>query len=324
MTLPKQLLDQSAAVSKYYADRDTETPGEQPEAEGVEEQEVATDAVQHHEHEAAQQPTTDFEQKYRSLQGMYNAEVPRLHAEKRELANRVQHLEQLISTMGSAQPQKGQEAQRERLITEQDIADYGDSIDVMRRVFSEESASYKEEIAQLKNTIRQLQGVVPQVQRLSQSQNVSNEQRFWDDINRLVPDWQDVNVNKGFHDWLLEVDPLTGSTRQTYLDAAQRRYDAQRVANIFATWKRSVGMSDAQARPAKQKTISELERQIAPGKGRSAASKGAGEPRTFSPADIQEFYRDVQKGKFKGRESERDRMERDIFAAQREGRIVAA
>jgi hypothetical protein len=32
----------------------------------------------------------------------------------------------------------------------------------------------------------------------------------------------------------------------------------------------------------------------------------------------------VRKGKYKGREDERAKIERDIFAAQRDGRIVAA
>ena len=44
--------------------------------------------------------------------------------------------------------------------------------------------------------------------------------------------------------------------------------------------------------------------------------------KTYSPKDIEKFFTDVRKGKYKGREDERARMERDIFAAQQEGRIV--
>ena len=39
---------------------------------------------------------------------------------------------------------------------------------------------------------------------------------------------------------------------------------------------------------------------------------------------ITKFFKDVQLGKYKGREKERDRIERDIFAAQKQGRIVNA
>ena len=49
-----------------------------------------------------------------------------------------------------------------------------------------------------------------------------------------------------------------------------------------------------------------------------------GANQTYSPADIEQFFSDVRKGRYKGRDDERGRIERDIFAAQREGRIVTA
>jgi hypothetical protein len=44
----------------------------------------------------------------------------------------------------------------------------------------------------------------------------------------------------------------------------------------------------------------------------------------YAPGDIAKFFNDVKQGKYKGKEAERDRIERDIFAAQREGRIANA
>jgi hypothetical protein len=41
----------------------------------------------------------------------------------------------------------------------------------------------------------------------------------------------------------------------------------------------------------------------------------------YTPADIEKFFNDVRAGKYKGREQDRSRTERDIFAAQRENRI---
>ena len=333
MALPAQVRKQSEAVNKLYEELNADA------AQGKEAEVTATDEAvetvsaadgapeQESAPKAQEQPSDDkaeetFEQKYRSLQGKYNAEVPRLHADRRELTNRVQQLEQLIASMNAA-PVKAQEP-AQKLITEQDIEDYGDSIDVMRRVFREEMSSKDAEISDLRNLVRQLQGtVVPQVQQLSQSHAVSNEQRFWADLQAAVPDWQDVNANREFQAWLLEADPLTGIPRQTYLDDAQRNLDARRVVNFFAAWKGMTG--GQQARPTRgPQSASELERQVAPGKGRSGGAKPQGEAKTYSSDDIKRFFSDVQKGKYKGREAERDRIERDIFAAQREGRIVTA
>lgn len=335
MALPAQVRKQAEAVNKLYEELNVDTDGQGTEAEAGSESVEDTGAEREADSgqeqapapKAEEQPAGDntektLEQKYKTLQGMYNAEVPRLHTEKRELNNRVQQLEQLIASMNATPAQE--QAPMEKLITEQDMEDYGDSIEVMRRVFREETASKDSEINELKNLVRQMQGtVVPQVHQLTQSHAVSSEQRFWADLQTAVPDWQDINGSQEFQAWLLEVDPLTGIPRQTYLDDAQRTMDARRVANFFSTWKGMTGGQDARTTRETQST-SELERQVAPGKGRSGGAKPQGEAKTYTSEDIKKFFADVQKGKYKGRETERDRIERDIFAAQREGRIVTA
>jgi len=335
MALPAQVRKQAEAVNKLYEELNVDTDGQGTEAEAGSESVEDTGAEREADSgqeqapapKAEEQPAGDntektLEQKYKTLQGMYNAEVPRLHTEKRELNNRVQQLEQLIASMNATPAQE--QAPMEKLITEQDMEDYGDSIEVMRRVFREETASKDSEINELKNLVRQMQGtVVPQVHQLTQSHALSSEQRFWADLQTAVPDWQDINGSQEFQAWLLEVDPLTGIPRQTYLDDAQRTMDARRVANFFSTWKGMTGGQDARTTRETQST-SELERQVAPGKGRSGGAKPQGEAKTYTSEDIKKFFADVQKGKYKGRETERDRIERDIFAAQREGRIVTA
>lgn len=335
MALPAQVRKQAEAVNKLYEELnvDTEQQGDtaevgQESGEGLSAARAADSgdgqapAPKSQEQDGGDKTEKTLEQKYKTLQGMYNAEVPRLHAEKRELTNRVQQLEQLIATMNAKPAQ--QQAPAQKLITEQDMEDYGDSIEVMRRVFREEMSSKDSEIGELRQLVRQMQGtVVPQVHQLSRSHAVSNEQRFWADLQTAVPDWQDVNGSAEFQSWLLEVDPLTGIPRQTYLDDAQRNLDVRRVANFFSAWKGMTGVPDARTHREAQ-PASELERQVAPGKGRSGGSRPQGEAKTYSTDDIRKFFTDVQKGKYRGKEAERDRIERDIFAAQREGRIVNA
>jgi hypothetical protein len=335
MALPAQVRKQAEAVNKLYEELnvDTEQQGGIAEAgqgsgEGMsaaheaDSGEGQAPAPQPQEQGGGDKTEKTLEQKYKTLQGMYNAEVPRLHAEKRELTNRVQQLEQLIAAMNTGPAQ--QQAPVQKLITEQDVEDYGDSIEVMRKVFREEMSSKDAEINELRQLVRQMQGtVVPQVHQLSQNYAVSKEQRFWADLQTAVPDWQDINGNAEFQSWLLEVDPLTGIPRQTYLDDAQRNLDARRVANFFSAWRGMTGVPDARTHREAQ-FASELERQVAPGKGRSGGSRPQGEAKTYSADDIRKFFTDVQKGKYRGKEAERDRIERDIFAAQREGRIVNA
>lgn len=333
MALPAQVRKQAEAVNRLYEELNAEAEQsgvtaetEQDDAAPVEHDDADNDDEQAPASPAQEQSGGDktektLEQKYKTLQGMYNAEVPRLHVEKRELTARVQQLEQLIASMNT-KPAASKEPAKP-FVTEQDIEDYGESIDVMRRVFREEMASKDGELMELRELVRQMQGtVVPQVQQLTQNYAVSNEQRFWADLQTAVPDWQEINGDQGFQSWLLEADPLTGIPRQTYLDDAQRNFDVRRIANFFSTWKGMTGRSDARTSTVTRQS-SELERQVAPGRGRSGGAKPQGDARTYTPEDIKKFFTDVQKGRYRGKEAERDRIERDIFAAQRENRIIS-
>lgn len=255
--------------------------------------------------------------KYKTLQGMYNAEVPRLHQQNRELTQRLQSMEQLIATM-SYQPQAHQQQQpQEAFVTDEDVEEYGDAVDVMRRAARDEMRSLNQRLADMETTVQRINSsVVPQVQQVARQQHVNAEQGFWAELSSAVPNFRDINADPNFLAWLGEADPMTGITRQTYLDDAQRRLDARRVASIFHSWSAKTGGGNQSIAP------SQLEQQIAPGRSRGSGVPAAtGSGTTYSPDGIRKFYDDVRTGKYKGREQERSRIERDIFAAQREGRI---
>lgn len=331
MALPEQIRKQSEAVKKLYDELHAETnaPAEGQAAEGVDAANASNadgadtsvpEAASNEQGRPATPANDAAEQRYRTLQGMYNADTARLRAEKQELTSRVEQLEKLISSL-SAQPAQAAPVQS-KLITDKDIEDYGDSIEVMRRVTKEETSSYQQKIADLENVIRNLQAsVVPRVEQVAQRQAQSAEQAFWSDLSAVVPEWRDINQSKDFHSWLLEVDPLTGVTRQSHLENAQRSLDARRVAAFFIAWQGLTGHRIAQE--PRDAAKSQLEKQVAPGRSRSAAAPAGDKPKTYSPSEISKFFDDVRKGVYRGRETERDRIERDIFAAQRENRIVA-
>ena len=92
---------------------------------------------------------------------------------------------------------------------------------------------------------------------------------------------------------------------------------------FFRSWQEANGTPSV-AQTNRKVPSDQLEKQVAPGRGRSGANTMPSEGQTYSPADIEGFFDAVRKGKYKGREEERGRIERDIFAAQREGRIVTA
>lgn len=336
MALPEQIRKQSEAVQELYKQMNDEQPeGTKPEGDtppadvpaapvadaGATGEPVPPQVVE--QQPAGEKPPEETVlQKYKTLQGMYNAEVPRLHQQNRELSGRLQQLEQLLASMQSAQPQKPTEQAAQKLVSEKDVEEYGESLDVMRKVSREEMSPVLQRLNVIEGYLQQMQSnLVPQVQQVAQRQAVTAEQAFWTDLTSAVSNWREINGRPDFQSWLLEADPLTGITRQTYLDDAQRALDAQRVANFFRTWLDITGQATVAQSTGRVSASSELEKQVAPGRSKSAGNPAQSKGKTYTPDDIQKFFNEVRQGKYKGREADRDRIERDIFAAQRENRI---
>lgn len=332
MTVPEQVRRQSEAIAKLYEEQGVEVASTEVDTDAASEQAEQADSGNDSAPESApiEQKRADnktgedsFEQRYRTLQGMYNADTGRLRTENQQLAGRIAQLEQLLASI-SAAPQANMAATAaERLVTEKDVEEYGDSIDVMRRVTKEEVSAAHRKIAELEQLVRQMQSnVIPRVEQVAHQQAMTAEQAFWGELSAAVPEWRDINASQDFHRWLLETDPLTGLSRQTYLEDAQRNLDARRVAAFFTTWEGSSGRSAA-AQPNRSASDSQLSKQVAPGRSRGGSAPTATTAKTYSAQDIAKFFDDVRRGLYKGKEAERDRIERDIFAAQRENRIVA-
>jgi hypothetical protein len=333
MAIPEQIKKQTEAVQKLYEQLNMDdNTGEEADGtvtdtadEYVADDSANTSTAVEQRAEDTRVPEENILQKYKTLQGMYNAEVPRLHQQNREMAQRVQQMEQLLASL-SAQQRAAQQPEQavSKYVTDEDVQEYGDSIEIMRKVSKEEFGTVAQRLAQLEQVLQQMQSsVVPQVQNLAYRQNLSAEQQFWSDLGAMIPNFREINGNEGFQKWLLEVDPLTNITRQTYLEDAQRNNDARRVANFFYTWLEKSGQVPvAQPSGRVSHATSELEMQVAPGRSRSSGTPTAtANTKVYTPQDIEKFFSDVRKGKYKGREQERSRIERDIFAAQRENRI---
>jgi hypothetical protein len=324
VAVPEQIRKQSEAVEAFYNGADPATGQETPPPAGEakpDEQSTTQPTVV----EGRKEDEETYEQRFRTLQGMYNAEVPQLHRQVKEANQRMQQMESLLATM-PAEPVGQQQDQYEpkTFISNTDVEEYGNSIDVMRKVSKEELDPVVYEIQRLRAQVESLQAnVVPQVENVVRQQTANAGQSFWTQLQSMVPNWQEINNHPDFHTWLLEVDPMLGGTRQTLLEQAQQNFDAQRAASFFVTWQQL--RAAPQPAPRTEAQPSELEQQVAPGRSKSVAPAGpdSGKP-TYSRRDISKFFDDVRAGRYNDRQDERNRVERDIFAAQREGRISDA
>jgi hypothetical protein len=312
--IPEQVRKQIEAAQSLV---DT-TYGKKPAAEGVTDVEPKPAVEVVAPVKAQGTPVEDensvtYAQRWRSLQGVFNAEKARAE----QLANQVQHLQQMISTLQTAPMTQHSQTQ---FLTDKDASEYGvDLVDMARRAAREELKDFAGAVGSLKQDIDGMRQVVPAVQRLAQDSQQSAQARFWSGLASAVPDYEAINANPEFHKWLLTADPMTDILRQTYLVDAQRAGNVDRVANIFNSWK-SLSGTQGQTKP-RIDARAELERQQAPGRNLSSApAEKSG--RIWDPAEITALYADKTRGKYAGKEAEFKALEQDIFAAQQEGRIV--
>jgi hypothetical protein len=124
-------------------------------------------------------------------------------------------------------------------------------------------------------------------------------------VERAVPDYRTIDRDPRWHRWLLGVDVYTGQPRQALLNIAIADGSAARVTALFNGFLREAG--DTQQSP--------------PSRGQSAGRRSSGKP-IYSRDDIKQLYEDHRRGAYTGREAEWQRLEYELIAAGREGRIV--
>jgi hypothetical protein len=321
MALPKAVQQQIEDADRLVA----EIGGDKPEGNSETDlsnqpQEPATDVVEPAPAPVSQEPDPKpqsipeetWERKYISLHGKYDAEVPRLHAELKEM--RVQ-LQELAAENAVIKSQKAAEQVKEpSLITEQDKEAFGpDLIDLIERATEAKVSSFRQREAQLVDEINQLKGKVGDV---TERQVVSDKDRFFAGLSQKVPDWEQLNEDSGFLNWLQEVDPVYGIPKKVALTNAYEILDVGRVSTIFNAYKSTL----SPAQPTKQKN-QELQRQVAPTRSRASSPDPADSQnqRIFTQQEIAQFYEDARRGHVSPDDAVR--IENEINAAAAEGRI---
>ncbi len=317
MALPKAIQQQVDDADAFVAQLNGQPPaGEtnpQPNPEPPTEPEPPKQPVSQ---EPQPNPTPDvsedtWQAKFFTLKGKYDAEVPRLHAQMRELNTQVQTL--LAETAAKAAQQTPEPTPAKTLITEQDKEAFGsDLLDLIDRATESKISGFRDRESQLQAEIAELKGKLGNV---TERQVVSDKDRFINALASQVPDWEALNVDQGFLTWLAEVDPVYGLPRQAALNSAYDAFDAGRTAAIFKQYKAIVS-------PAQQTAPNrDLQRQVAPTRSRSTAAPAtsSAEKKIYSQQEISNFYNDWMKGHLNSAEAEQ--MEREIHAAINEGRV---
>jgi len=234
----------------------------------------------------------NWEHRFKVLQGKYNAEIPRLAGENKDLKAKLTELEASLESLKN---------KPEPLVKPEEIEEYGEGlIDVARRIAREELASKDAEINSLKAKIDSLSNVTTK----------KVEADFFTSLTSMVPDWEQVNQDPKFLSWLDEVDELTGESRQTLLSRAEQSRDAARTAKFFNAFKKTSSTWAATSANA-------LDQQVAPPTNKAPNAPPA--KKVWTRAEVSDFYARMRRGDIS--DADAVAIEADIHAAQIEGRL---
>ena len=254
-----------------------------------------------------------FAQKYKTLQGKYDAEVPRLHQQIRDLTSKLNALEKAQLEKPSA-PTKSKE--KVSYVTDADRAEFGEElIDVQRRVAKEVAQDYEDRFEQQEAIIAELQ------KQLKQTGNQVGQMSFGQRLRQLVPDFEQVDNDGRWVAWLNEVDPILRDQRRVLAQAAFDKGDAEAVAHYVKLFKLTIAEpeADIQVKAVRQ---TELEKQVSPSRSATSASTPTDrKARVYSQREIDNGWNKIRMLTKKGSYTEAEKLEAEITAAYLEGRV---
>jgi hypothetical protein len=331
MALPRQVQAQLAEVEELEKTLNAQT--EAPKKKKAKEPKVSevtpedTEAEVPVEAEAAVEPeeakpadtsptdvADEFEQKYKTLRGKYDAEVPRLHSQVKDLTAKLNNLSESL-TAKPKEPTKPKE--KVSYVTDEDRAEFGEElIGVQRRVAQEVSQEYEGRFEQQSAIIEQLQ------QQLKVTGNQVGEMSFSQKLSQIVPDFASIDNDERWVEWLNEYDPMLRGPRRDQAAQAFNTGDAEAVAHYVKLWRESLGPDVPQERQNRQ---AELEKQVAPNRSaNSATTKSVGKDAKFySEREISAAWNKIRTLNTRHKYDEATKLEADITTAYLEGRVRA-
>jgi len=274
-----------------------------------------------------------MEQEIRTWRGRYEAELPRERESRQALETRLQDLQtQLEASRRDETPEYTPPSQDE-------LDTYGkDLFEIAERLIMPKVASMLAEAE--KRLLSRIESVTHDVGATRQEVAKTEFERFKDRLTARIPNWLEIDSSAGFTEWLDEVDPLYAVPRRNGLTAAVQAHNDDLTARIFTAYLDQQGAGGSRgttaATPAPvvgtepaataQQPASgpKLEDFAAPGRPTPSQTPDPAQPgpKVWKVSEIQDFYRAVARGAYRNRDEEKARIERDIAAAQKEGRTA--
>ena len=253
--------------------------------------------------EPAKDERNDWKAKYLVLKGKYDSEVPRMSAEIRDLKGQLGNLQQQITTLKSNPAPDVNSGNTVASLNDIDLDP--DMRAAIERVIEQRVSATTQPLQQ-------------QVRDLGQTEQDRNWNRFTGAVASEIPDYEAIDASPDFQAWVTDLDSFSGKSRADLLNEAIESMAAGRVIAIYRAFRAEQGAPAPQPQGVVQPVP--LANQVVPAPSGSSAPPPA-QPKMISRKEVADFYADVTKGLYRGRETEAKQRQAEIEQAYREGRV---
>lgn len=324
-TLPKQLQVQQEQIEAYDRSLEASEP-QTPPADPPAPPAPTPAPVSPSQPATPPAPAPDdetFRQRFLTLQGKYNAEVPRMHAQLKDMQSKLDaataRIEALTKPAKPAEPPKP-------LLTDKDAETYGgDLLDFVKRAATQVATEREGElIARIERLQSENEEFRKQISGVAEKQGLTDQELYFRDLRTAVPDFDAVNNDPDFVGWLDTIDNVTGVARQAYLDSAFQKFDVVRTKAIIDAWRATKAPAAPAPAPAPAPSVSpEVQRQVAPGKSKASSTPVStiSADKVWTQSEIKSHYDSLTNGTFRGTAQEASAIEAAIDQALAEGRV---
>jgi hypothetical protein len=262
-----------------------------------------------HQEAPSRPPDEDWEKRYKNLRASRDYKLIEAKEEIAALLEKNSKLEDLVDELRKKVKELSTTDPFKDVLTQEDREALGDTtVDVLKRVTQKVTETATADLRQeldAEKTARKEERT-----KKAKDAKAQGYKFFLDKLAAMVPDWKTINEDKGFIDYCHNTYDLDGSLVADNFRQAEGRRDAVAIARYMLDYKAAGPKADP------------MEDYVSPtGVNASEAPKQETKGRIWTRKEINQFYEDLNRGRFKGSREEALAVEKDIDKAVMEGRI---
>ena len=269
------------------------------------------------------------EHKYSVLQGKYDKEVPRLTYRIAFLENQIDDMKRQVDSRGVELVQPGAPAPGTTSAPPLTSTTIGETL---RNSTDEKLKGFRENFPDVFEFVASAVDMAAhkasadtetRLKAVEQKSAKTAQDEFLDIMNKDVPEWQSIcQEDPKWVQWLNQSDRYSAKKRLDLLREASAGFNAGVVVNMLNDFKEEMGMGSV---PVSEPTTPTPPAQpvfVAPPSGPSQTPSAPAQAEFISRSFIDQFYQDVVKGKYRGRDKEEKAIKAKIDTAVSKGLIL--